>query len=190
MMDPSDRPDLLSRIGTDEAAFAELVSRYQAAVRGFTALWAPSRDEADDIAQEVFLAALHSAANFDRSRDLKTWLLGIARNLTRQAWRRVLRLPQGASAQALDAMLEVHAVAAYQERVGKGDRRRAALEKCIEGLPERERAIFNDYVVEELSSAQMASRLQTTEGTVRALVSRIRRRLRTCIERRLQVEGA
>lgn len=188
-MEPAEHSDLVRRLATDEAAFPELVSRYQATVRGFTALWAPSRDEADDIAQEVFLGALHSAHTFDPSRDLKTWLLGIARNLTRQAWRRVLRLPQG-SPQDLDSILEQHAVAAYQARAQKADQRNAALEQCIETLPEKERSAFNSYVVDELSSGEMASRMNTTEGTVRALVSRIRRRLKLCIERRLQLESA
>jgi RNA polymerase sigma-70 factor (ECF subfamily) len=178
-MDPS---DLLSRSRTDEAAFAELVATYQSAIRGFTALWAPSRDEADDLAQEVFLAALHSAASFDPSRDLKTWLLGIARNLTRQAWKRVGR------AGALGEALEREALAAFERR--QDDRRRGALEKCVEGLHERDRAVFREYVVEELSSAELAERLSTTEGTVRATISRIRRRLRACIERRLEAEPA
>jgi RNA polymerase sigma-70 factor (ECF subfamily) len=183
-MDLENPSDLLARIRTDETAFAELVARYQGVVRGFTALWAPSRDEADDLAQEVFLAALHSASSFDPSRDLKTWLLGIARNLTRQAWKRVAR------AGALGEALEREALLAASAREEQRDRRRAALDRCVEGLHERDRAVFREYVVEDLSSAELAARLATTEGTVRATISRIRRRLRACIERRLGMEPA
>src|SRR5690348_17573599 len=64
----------LFRSQGDERAFAALIARYQPAIRGFAAIWAPSRDEADDIAQEVFIQALQGYKNFDANRDLKTWL--------------------------------------------------------------------------------------------------------------------
>jgi RNA polymerase sigma factor (sigma-70 family) len=188
-MEMQEHPDDLERITRDESAFAEFVSRYEGAIRGFTAMWAPSRDEADDVAQEVFLAALHNIHTFDRSRDLKTWLLGIARNLTRRAWRRVVRLPHTGGDEALDQILERHALAAYEARQQNADRRRDALHKCINVLGEKEKALFKNYVVDELSSASLASRMNTTEGTIRATISRIRRQLRACIERRLHTEG-
>lgn len=185
-MDAPGRRDLIARIASDEAAFAELVARYQAAVRGYTALWAPSPAEADDIAQEVFLAALRGAGSYDPSRDLKSWLLGIARNLTRQAWRRMSR---SGGRERLAEILEHHASAAYEHRARQGDRRGEALRGCIESLPEREKALFRRYVVDEESSAGLAREARTTEGTIRAAISRIRRRLRACIEGKLLPEA-
>lgn len=183
-MDSGSSGDWIRRVGTDEAVFARLVSRYQGPVRGFTAMWAPSRDEADDIAQEVFLAALRSAHTFDPSRDIKNWLLGIARNLTRQAWRRVGRLD---ARDTLDQVLEQQALAAYQKREREADGRKGAMEQCLGGLPDREKDLFNRYFVAEESSAALAGELRTTEGTVRASISRIRRRLKVCVEGKLQM---
>jgi len=182
--------ELVERIRAgDETAFAALVVRYQAPVRGLTALWAPSADEAEDLAQEVFLAALRSINTFDESRDLKTWLLGIARNLTRQAWSRVNRT-RNAGSETLDAMLEKQAMLVYSSREANSDHRRDALERCIGSLPENSRDIFSRYVVDELSSRELAELLATTESNIRATISRIRRGLRICIERRLQSEAA
>lgn len=174
----------------EEAAFTELVDRYQDTVRRLTAMWAPSGDEADDIAQEVFLAAFRGIDRFDPSRDLKAWLLGIARNLTRQAWRRVARSPRSAGGEALESILERHALEVFRERHGHADKRRAALAHCIDRLPRRTKETFSRYVIEETSSSKLASFLGTTEGTVRATISRVRRLLHACIERFMALEGS
>lgn len=172
----------------DEKAYEELVSEYQGAVRGFAALWAPSRDEADDIAQEVFLAAFRGISTFDASNDLKLWLLGIARNLTRQAWRRMARRPQGSSEEALAASLEREALVIYQERAQSEDRRQAAMRACLEKLPAHSAEIFHRFVVDEVRSAEIARHLRTSDGSIRSTITRIRRGLRDCIRRRLQLE--
>ncbi|HYG73954.1 MAG TPA: sigma-70 family RNA polymerase sigma factor [Planctomycetota bacterium] len=182
--------ELVKRIQQgDEAAFTECVRRHQDSVRGFTALWAPSADEADDLAQEVFLAALCSINTFDTSRDFKAWLLGIARNQTRQAWRRVNR-NRSSGSEPLEAILERHAVAVHTERENSADRRTEALQRCIGGLPERSRNLFSGYVVDELSSRELAESFQSTESAIRRHISRIRLALRDCVERRLQAEAA
>jgi RNA polymerase sigma-70 factor, ECF subfamily len=190
-MDGSSTRDLVRRIREgDEAAFAEFVATYQDTVRSFTAMWAPSRDEADDIAQEVFLAALRSLHTFDVNKDLKTWLLGIARNLTRNAWRRVSRSQKKGDGAALDEVLEQHALAVFQERSKSAEQRSDALRECMQSLPQNTKAIFTQYFVDEVSSAELAGVLKTTENTVRATISRIRKGLRECIERRLDLESA
>ena len=175
----------------DTSAYSEVIHLYQDSVRGFVAMWAPSPQEADDIAQEVFLTALRSIHTLDSGRDLKTWLLGVASNLTRKSWRRISRASQRSTAVGeLEGALEQHALAVYQARERTNDRRRDALKACIESLPANTKSIFVSYVVDELSSAQLAQSLQTTDSTVRATISRIRLSLRECIERRIQLERA
>ena len=185
----SEQEALVERIlRGEEAACEELVATYQGTVRGFAALWAPSRDEADDIAQEVFLAAFRGMATFDASNDLKLWLLGIARNLTRQAWRRVGRRPQGSSEEALSAMLEREALVVHAERSQAADRRQAAMRACLEKLPAHSAGIFHRFVVDEERSAEIARNLKTSDGSIRSTITRIRRGLRDCIRRRMQTE--
>jgi RNA polymerase sigma factor (sigma-70 family) len=171
----------------DRQAFAALIARYQPAIRGFAALWSPSRDEADDIAQEVFVEAFRSVKNYDTSRDLKTWLLGITRNLTRQAWRRVSR---GSDVEHWQEVLEAQASLVFEERFETRDSRREALNECLKALPEHTHAVFTGYFIHEATSAEIAQRMQTKEGTVRALICRTRKSLRQCIERRMFTDGA
>jgi RNA polymerase sigma-70 factor, ECF subfamily len=173
----------------DRDAFATLIEMHQDTIRSFTAIWAPSRDEADDIAQEVFLAALRSIHTFEKGRDLKLWLLGIARNLTRGAWRRVTK-SAGTAGEKLDEILDRHAVSVFTERQQQADSRSEALQQCLQTLPANSKNIFVQYFGEEKSSEELAGVMKTTENTVRANLSRIRKSLRECIERRMALEGA
>ncbi|HYG76396.1 MAG TPA: RNA polymerase sigma factor [Planctomycetota bacterium] len=185
-----DQAELIERLRKgDTDAFAELVTTYEETVRSFTAIWSPSRDEADDIAQEVFLAAFRGIHTFEPGKDLKTWLLGISRNLTRNAWRRVSRTSGRHSRTDVHEILERQAVAFFQKRECNMGQREDALRQCMETLPANTKNIFTRYFVDEVSSSELASTLNTTENTVRATLSRIRRALRSCIERRIATES-
>ena len=71
----------------DLDAFTELIRPRQAALRAFCVRLLPDGDAADDLAQEVFLAAFQSLKTFELGRDFDTWLRGIARNKIRMALR-------------------------------------------------------------------------------------------------------
>lgn len=82
---------LLSRaiVSDDRAAFGELVTRHQSAVRQFLRhLTGGDAALADDLAQETFVQAYRSLAHFRGESSFSTWLLGIARNHWRNARRR------------------------------------------------------------------------------------------------------
>ena len=66
--------------------------------------------------------------------------------------------------------------------------RREALEVCMETLPTKSRKLLNLKYVEELSAEQMAAAVDSTSGSVRVLLTRIRSALANCIEQRLAVE--
>lgn len=66
--------------------FRLLVREYGLLVRGYLAARLPHQDDADDLAQEVFLIAFEKLDACDPERFLP-WLLGIARNQLRNHWR-------------------------------------------------------------------------------------------------------
>jgi RNA polymerase sigma-70 factor (ECF subfamily) len=69
--------------GGDRAAFGELVDRYQSAVYRTALAALRSPEEAEDVAQEAFLAAYRKIGDFRGEASFKTWLLAIT-------WRRAL----------------------------------------------------------------------------------------------------
>lgn len=87
--------DLIVRalVSQDQAAFGELVRRYQSTLRHF--LRHLTRGDvalADDLAQETFFQAWRSLSRFKGSSTFSTWLLGIAHNHWRNARRRTQTL--------------------------------------------------------------------------------------------------
>jgi len=65
----------------DERAFAELVSRYNAAIYRLAWRMLRNEEEARDVVQEVFLRVYRALASYDQNRKFSTWILRIATNL-------------------------------------------------------------------------------------------------------------
>lgn len=151
-----------------DAAFAGLVARHQAAVRAFVRRmlgsgWA----EADDLAQETFLAAWGSLRSLKEAAGFKTWLLGIAwrkaqdrirsaqRHAARdKAWLETVEPPPGISAEDRIAMA--------QAMVELGPDVRACVALCL---------------ADGLSHPEAAQVLGLPLGTVKSHVARGRARL-------------
>lgn len=73
----------------DKAAFSELIDLHQRAVRGYLLrLCKGDHANADDIAQNTFLAAWRNIDRFRGDGSVKAWLMQIATNEFRMAWRK------------------------------------------------------------------------------------------------------
>ena len=82
--EPEDKADiaLMLRAGKgDMAAFSEIVARHQQMIFGTAAKMLGSADDAEDIAQTVFIRAWKAAPNYVPTAKVTTWLLTITRNL-------------------------------------------------------------------------------------------------------------
>jgi DNA-directed RNA polymerase specialized sigma24 family protein len=78
---PGDDEIIRGVLAGDLAAFGLLVRRYQASVLRFAHNMIRDRHEAEDLGQEVFVAAYRSLHTYDARRcQFSTWLLVIARN--------------------------------------------------------------------------------------------------------------
>ena len=90
--DPADRrlAELVRQ--KDRKASAELVAQYADIVYAFIAhRLQPNVSQAEDLTQEVFLAALRSIDAYRGSSSLRQWLLGIARNKVQDYYRQRVR---------------------------------------------------------------------------------------------------
>lgn len=76
----------------DRKATAELVERYADVVYSYVShRLFPNTAQAEDVAQEVFLAALQNIGSFTGKAPMHAWLLGIARHKVDDHYRLVLR---------------------------------------------------------------------------------------------------
>ena len=160
----------------DREAIAKVVTHHQAAVRRYMARLAPDPASADDLAQEVFLAALQSLDRVNPELGIGPYLMGIARNLARMAWRDRMKRREISG----DAVFE--ALAAQQHETHESpDKRLAALRNCIQRLAPRAQQTIHLHYRDEWRCNEIASQIGATAGTVRSILTRARQSLRDCI---------
>lgn len=158
----------------DQAAFGQLVSRYQEVAFRAAYLVVRDRDDAADAAQQAFINAYRALGRFRAGSPFRPWLLQIAtneaRNLRRAAGARGrLALRLGREPDVVDSP-EAHAEATERRSVLL-----AALDRC---RPEDQEIIGYRYFL-GLSEAETASALDCPPGTAKSRLSRALGRLRT-----------
>jgi RNA polymerase sigma-70 factor (ECF subfamily) len=144
--------------------------------------------DVEDIAQEVFYAAVTHMENFRRDRpgdSFRGWLRGITRNMVLQHFRRSGRHPKASG--GTDALVKLQSVAdaaaageeADEDPVEELDGlRRRALELVRSEFTERTWRAFWLTVVEGRSPADLAAEMGVTPTAIRMAKSRVLRRLK------------
>ncbi len=170
---------LLVRQG-DVAAFTQLVDRWKQPVTGFVYRLLPDADEAEDIAQGVFIQLWKTASRYERQARFSTFLFTIARNLCLNEIRRRTRHP----AESLDARLEPEGESvpgqfpdAGQVPADEESQRRELVTKVDEALadlPEKQRVALALCREGDLSYEEIAVVLGTTVPATKSLIHRAR----------------
>ena len=68
----------------DEAAFAQLVDQHTAAMLGVARGYVPSREIAEEVVQETWIALLKGIDNFEGRSSLRTWLFAVMINIAKR----------------------------------------------------------------------------------------------------------
>jgi RNA polymerase sigma-70 factor (ECF subfamily) len=165
----------------DSAAFSELVLQHQAAVRAFCAVRLGTVDEADDLAQEVFVTAHRRLGDFDPERPFGPWLRGIAANLVRGHRRKFRAEAMGGHAE-LQALVDARMESAFPE--GRESQVLSALRECLEQLAGPSRALVLSRYGEGESVREITARLGRRHSAVTMQLHRIRQTLARCIQGR------
>lgn len=165
-------------------AFSQLVRLYQSRVRAFLGRFVRAADVVEDLAQDTFVRAYRSLAQFRGESSLAVWLLGIARNLA------LMHLRDEARRRAKESDVLRSALARWlteplEKGVEDADPTLAALEKCIDGLPDHSADLVNDYYFKGRSAAELARASGRKESALGMMLMRIREILRRCIRGRL-----
>jgi RNA polymerase sigma-70 factor (ECF subfamily) len=185
MDDHAEVDALLNQVarGRNEA-FGGLVRRYALPLRSYLASQVHHLDDVDDLAQEVFLAALESLSSFRRGTDFGAWLRGIARNKLLLYFRSRARRHQALQRFRDEVMALIEddlECAAASDRADTIER----LLSCIARLPERLRRVVRAGLAGD-RPADVAKELATTVGVVYNLHYRANQLLRACLQKELE----
>jgi len=167
--------------GGDQAAFAEIVRRYQRAIYRLAYGLTRNASDADDLAQETFVRAYGALARFRADEPLYPWLSRIATNLAFSLFRKRRRRPETPLEPLIEAGQQWSTGEDPAEDVGRRERGRH-LEEAFGQLKPEHQAVLVLRVVEDLSYEEIASTLRVPVGTVMSRLSRARTELRALIK--------
>lgn len=189
----SDLPDeeliALSQRG-DQAAFGEFVRRHTAAVHRWMAR-SVGEQEADDMAQEVFLKAYRGLASFRGQAPPRAWLASIAHNAVKNRYRargRFRRIFAGSADSG--SGLESPAEGADPEQKATAGESRHFIAEALMRLPVNFRMPVVLRDLEEWSYEEISVSLGLPVGTVKSRIARGRGQLRTLLLPLLNSERA
>ena len=175
-----DEPALIERArGGDREAFSVLVSRHASVI--LSAAWriVGERAEAEDVAQETFLAAFRALPGFRAESRFATWLYRIAVNKCRDRLRARAARPEVEATPGDSAPEAVGETVEHRspEEVLLQRQRASSLEQAIRRLPELYREAFVLRHVEGLSYEDMSQALGVDGSTLRMRVYKARAQL-------------
>ncbi len=160
-------------------AFEALVGRYQSRLLAFCRHMLSSKEDAEDVLQEVFAAAYNAILADEREINVRPWLYRIARN-------RSLNHLRKATAVGVDSM-DVHLSEGGLTTADKVHKREEfrLLIADVQDLPETQRTALLLREIDALSYEQIAEAMETTVPSVKSLLVRARVSLAEAAEARL-----
>jgi RNA polymerase sigma factor (sigma-70 family) len=163
----------------DREAFAAIYERHRTVVYRFARLMSGSNATAEDVTQEVFVTLIRTLPSYEPQRaGLRTYLYGVARNVTRNRLRRDRRFV------ALDTAARIPCSSADDPHdAAARAQEHARLRRVILSLPSRYREVIILSDVQGLAYAEAASILQVPVGTVRSRLSRGRQMIALTLRR-------
>jgi RNA polymerase sigma-70 factor (ECF subfamily) len=168
--EPSDAQLVARSLAQDEEAFGQLIDRHAAAIVNLGYRMVGNRSEAEDLAQETFLAAYKSRSTFRADSKFSTWLYRIATNKCKD-WLRVKRPGQGQYDLDADESLDLYVTEDRTPEVLLSRQQVAQeLEQAIQRLPPLYREAFVLKHVEGLSYEEMEDILGVSGDTLKMRV--------------------
>jgi RNA polymerase sigma factor (sigma-70 family) len=173
----------------NQAAFEMLVQRYQSRLLAFCRHMLSSKEDAEDVLQEVFAASYNALLADDRPINTRPWLYRIARNRCLNH----LRKPRPSGQDSMDIFERDNGTSTADTVHRREEFRQIVADVGL--LPESQRSALLLREIDALSYEQIAEAMDTTVPSVKSLLVRARvslaeaseARLLTCAEVRLEL---
>jgi RNA polymerase sigma-70 factor (ECF subfamily) len=160
----------------DKAAFGFLVDRHVARASSLAMRVVHHREDAEDLVQESFLAALRAIGSFDARRPFWPWL---SRIIVNRGLDLVVTRNRRAAEPLDDAMHDARSnasLAVESREVMEG------LDAALAAMPPRRRLITELFEIDGLTVGEIAEQTGVTATTVRWHLHQARKTLRACLQ--------
>ncbi|MEZ0542935.1 RNA polymerase sigma factor [Fibrella arboris] len=182
----NEQPDEIARLDRlqqgDESAFRWLVETYQTRVFRTALAIVPTPEDAEDVAQEVFMEVYKTVGRFRGEASLATWLYRLTTSRALRKERDRKRKKRFAFLTSLfgDDGPERFDPPDFQtpETVLQANERTQLINQAVQKLAESQKVAFTLHYQEELSYQEIADVMQTSVSAVESLLFRARQTLR------------
>lgn len=167
----------------DVSAFESLIKIYEAKVFGIAFRMSGNRDDASDMAQEVFIKLFRNIGKFKHEAKFSTWVYRVATNTCLDELKKIKRK----SAYSLDEEIdtedggirtEIADTAPTPEEVAESGEIRGVVNVAIQRLSDEHKAVIILRDINGMSYDEIAEILKCSVGTVKSRISRGREQLR------------
>lgn len=152
---------------------------------GYILSLVPNWNEAEEILQETSVRLWKSFDQFEEGTNFKAWARKTAFHQVLSYRKKKKRTPLPMSEEFVDCVTQE-----TEEMAGYLDDQLQALSHCVEKLKPKERDLVNRCYQPGVATKEVAEQLGWPAGTVYKALTRIRRALYECIERRIAMEGS
>ena len=178
----------------DERAFNELVELYEARVFRLVLRMLGRRDEAEDMAQEVFVQIFKAVGTFRGDSKLSTWIYRVSVNLCKNRMKYLARRHSDGEDE-LESVVERAALdeakgvtfgdVAQPDRMVEGYQIERVVQVCIAELDPDFREVLILRDLEDLSYEELSEITGLPDGTVKSRLHRARSMLKASVERKM-----
>lgn len=170
----------------DARAFREMVEQYGDRVYNLTYRMLGNREEAEDVAQEVFITVFKSIESFRGDSKFSTWLYRITANhcknrikyLARRHDRDRTELDERVTGGLNGPVMGAPAASPRPDRQLEGAEMEQVLQRAIAELDDDQRILVILRDVEDLSYEEICAITELPDGTVKSRLHRARMALR------------
>lgn len=183
MIDKSEISDeqLAQKVSDDEAAFYELMSRYENKLfRYIMRTVKVNQQTAEDILQDTFIKAYRYINSFDPSLKFSSWIYRIAHNESISYWRKNQKNVDFVSIDKEENGL-ANTLVRYESTDSEvlEKERQEIISEAIGQLPEKYRDVLVLRYLEQKDYEEISDVLQKPIGTVSALIHRAKNKLKS-----------
>jgi RNA polymerase sigma-70 factor, ECF subfamily len=189
-MDNDRVKQLLVRIGRqDQAAFEELYKAFSRKVYAYALNMLRDHVRAEEVLVDTMHLVWRNPAQFRGDSQFSTWLIGIARNKALMVFRS--QRPDE-SHDDLEDIAETEAGDESEEGFAQLAQRQRAdgVRHCMDRLSDEHRECMHLVFYEGYSLAEVAAVQRCPENTVKTRLFHARQKIKNCLRRLLEAEGA
>ena len=160
--------ELIERLKNgDKNAFREVYARYSQVVFNLAFRMLRSREEAEEVVQEIFLQVWNKADTYDPERGaISTWIVNIARSRAIDKLRTL-----GYRDQTTELIEErVDSRSDYSRIIEDREESRKVIREALDSLPENQRVAIEIVFFEGLTHIEAAERLSEPVGTIKTRI--------------------